>query len=129
MKRTPDPRSGRTIAAQDAPIEYAQLFEAASMEAIRVPATGGFPDFNKALGSMMALGRMRAAMKRSPHTPKAFRSLISAIEFTRPLQDEQGWHYLVRPMSDGSTVSMLRSIVPPLSDAHDFWKEYADEAK
>ncbi len=122
------PRKQAATNPLDFPLEVSMLFERAAYQPVRVPEAGkGFDTSAKAMGARMVLARWKAQMCRHPETIKQWKSLISTIQFTNPVQDEQGWCFYIQPFAHGSgVVALAKGIVAdqPTPSMDEFWATY-----
>jgi hypothetical protein len=113
------------------PVEISMLFERAAYNPVRVPEAGkGFETEKAAFGARMVMSRWKSQMYRSKECPKAWKDLISMIQFQMPSKDDTGWCFYIRPYS-GSTVELAKGVAQSfgveIPQTDEFWKTYTQE--
>ncbi len=126
MKR--EPRSKTAIDPAIFPVEINMLFERAAYNPIRMPESGGFDTQGKAMSARMTLARWKAQMRRSKDCPKAWKDLITMIQFTNPEEANGQWFFYIKPFASDHVLPHVKQIIGTPVAVDEFWKTYTEGA-
>jgi len=111
------------------PVEISMLFERAAYGPVRVPEAGkGFDTEKAAFAARLVMAKWKAQIMRHSDTPKAFKELITMIQFANVEKDGEGWCYYIRPFA-GGTVEIAKAVVGDPVPVDEFWKTYRQEVQ